>query len=153
MRLHYVGIRVRNLRRSLRFYTHVLGLRELVRGDHRPYGKGIWVGLTDPKSGVKLELNWYPPRSRYAVPFEPGEGLDHIGFFVGAVGRPTLEAEYRRLRRAGAGPTPVTPESSDGWQACVTDPDGHWIELFRWPTAAERRAEVRAKNRRGKPRA
>lgn len=152
MPLHYVGIRVRDLNRSLRFYTKVLGLKEVLRGDHRPYGKGVWVGLADPRSGVRLELNWYPPRSRYAVAFVPGEGLDHIGFHLGAVGRRRLEAEYRRLRAAGARPTPVTPASSDGWQACVKDPDGNWIEIFRGPTAAERRAEARAPRRRSRKR-
>lgn len=148
MGLHYVGIRVTNLERSLRFYTRVLGLRVKIRGDFREYGRGIWVGLTDPRTHQKLELNWYPPGSKYAPRYVPGEALDHIGFFLGRVPASALSKEYRRLRKAGAGATPVTPESTEGWGAYVTDPDGNWIELFRWPTAAETRAERAAKRTR-----
>lgn len=148
MGLHYVGIRVTNLRRSLRFYTDVLGLREKVRGDHREYGRGIWVGLEDPRTHVMLELNWYPPGSRFARRYSVGEGLDHIGFLLGRVPPRTLEREYERLLAAGARPTEITPASSEGWQACVKDPDGNWIEIFRWPTATERTAERRRRQRR-----
>ena len=143
MGLHYVGIRVTDLRRSLRFYTTVMRLREVVRGDNRRSGGGVWVGLSDRRTGAKLELNWYPRESRYAAPFKVGEALDHIGFFLGRVPRSRLETEYRRLLAAGARPTRVTPRSSDGWQACVRDPDGIWIEIFRWPTATERKRDLR----------
>jgi catechol 2,3-dioxygenase-like lactoylglutathione lyase family enzyme len=142
--LYYVGLRVTDLDRSLRFYTRVLGLVEQRRGDASERGGGIWVGLSDPRSRVRLELNWYPRGSRYASRYRPGDGLDHVGFALGAVPRRVLEAEYARLRRAGAGPTPVTPKITDGWQACVTDPDGNWIEIFRSPTPAEARAERKA---------
>lgn len=147
MQLYYVGLRVRNLRRSLHFYTEVMGLREMIRGDFRKEGKGIWVGLDDPNSHSKLELNWYPPHSKFGGRYSSGDGLDHIGFLLGRVSRRRLEQEYLRLLRNGARPTAVTPKSSDGWQACVLDPDGNWIELFRWPTAAERRMEERASRR------
>lgn len=151
VRLYYVGIRVRDLRRSLRFYKDALGLREKIRGDHRRLGKGVWVGLEDPRSKAKLELNWYPSGSRFAKPYRAGEGLDHIGFLLGRVPRETLEAEYSRLLQAGARPTDVTPESSSGWQACVLDPDGNWIELFRWPVQKRRRRpSARARPHRGR---
>ena len=141
MPLHYTGLRVTNLRRSLKFYTEVMGLREKIRGDHREFGRGIWVGLEDPISRVNLELNWYPAKSKFATRFSAGEGLDHLGFLLGRVSRKKLEAEYARLIRGGARPTRITPASSDGWQACVLDPDGNWIEIYRTPTAAELRAE------------
>jgi catechol 2,3-dioxygenase-like lactoylglutathione lyase family enzyme len=149
--LHYVGLRVTRLRRSVNFYTRVLGLRETIRGDFRKYGRGIWVGLEDRRSHQRLELNWYPPGTPFAPRFRSGEALDHVGFLLGHVGRRTLEAEYERLLAAGARPTPMTPARTDGWMACVRDPDGNWIELFRWPTAAERRAE-RLRRRRSRRR-
>lgn len=132
-----------NLRRSMRFYTRTLGLKERIRGDLRRYGRGIWIGLEDPRSHQRLELNWYPPRSPYASRFTRGEALDHVGFLLGRVSRRALEAEYARLLGAGARPTSMTPAQTEGWMACVKDPDGNWIEIFRWPTAAERRAERR----------
>jgi catechol 2,3-dioxygenase-like lactoylglutathione lyase family enzyme len=152
MGLHYVGIRVTDLDRSIRFYTRVMGLKVAVRGDHREYGRGIWVGLTDPRTHQKLELNWYPPESEFWVEYIPGEALDHVGFFLGRVPASSLRAEYDRLLRAGAKPTAITPDSTSGWQACVTDPDGNWIELFRWPTSAEARAERSTRRSAEKPR-
>lgn len=153
MPLHYVGIRVTDLRRSLAFYRRALGLRVAIRGDFRKLGRGIWVGLKDPKSGVMLELNWYPNGSKFATRFIPGESLDHIGVLLGAVGRRKLASEYDRLIRAGARPTGITPETTHGWAAYVTDPDGNWIEIFRRPTLAEVRKERRARHpRRASPR-
>jgi catechol 2,3-dioxygenase-like lactoylglutathione lyase family enzyme len=143
--LHYAGIRVTRLDRSLRFYTKTLRLREVRRGDLRGDGVGIWVLLEDPKSKQRLELNWYPKGSYFATPFRLGEGLDHLGFWLGRVPRAVLEREYKRLLRQGARPTEIPPEKTDGWVAYVTDPDGHWIEIFRWPTPAEQRAADAAK--------
>ena len=149
MELYYVGIRVRNLARSVRFYTRLLGLKVEVRGDHLDRGRGIWVGLSDPRTHQRFELNWYPRSSRFWTPYAAGAALDHIGFYMGQVRPSTLVKEYRRLRRAGAGATSITPESTEGWQACVTDPDGNWIELFRRPTADELRREAKARRSRG----
>ncbi len=145
MHLRYSGVRVTDLERSLRFYTKVLGLREVSRGDLSQYGRGTWVLLRDPASRQQLELNWYPKGSQFNVPFVIGEGLDHIGFFLGAVSEAALNRVYQRLLRQGAGPTSVTPASTEGWVGYVTDPDGNWIEIFRGETAAEkRRAKAQA---------
>jgi catechol 2,3-dioxygenase-like lactoylglutathione lyase family enzyme len=150
VRLHYVGIRVTNLQRSLRFYTQVLGSRETVRGDFRKYGRGIRVGTHDPRSKVKLDINWYPPKSKYGSRYRPGDALDHGGFDIGSATSRKLGQVYERLLRAGARLTSVTPGSTGGRMACVQDPDGNWIEVVRMPTATERRAESRLTSR--KPR-
>jgi catechol 2,3-dioxygenase-like lactoylglutathione lyase family enzyme len=139
MPLRYTGIRVTDLKKSVRFYTKALGLHEAMRGDLREYGLGIWVLLEDPETHQRLELNWYPPRSNYATKYVPGDGLDHIGFLMGRVPAARLEVEYRRLLRAGAKPTEVTPKRTQSWAFDVKDPDGNWIEVFRHPTLAEER--------------
>ena len=145
MQLRYSGVRVTDLDRSLRFYTKALGLREVSRGDLSPYGRGIWVLLQDPASRQRLELNWYPKGSQFDVPFVVGEGLDHVGFFLGRVPAAALNRTYQRLLRQGAGPTNVTPATTDGWVGYVTDPDGNWIELFRaQPTSEKRRQKAAA---------
>ncbi|HEY4705239.1 MAG TPA: VOC family protein [Thermoplasmata archaeon] len=126
MYLKYVGIRVTDLDRSVRFYTELLGLREEKRRDTREWGGGIWVMLKDETSGQRLEVNWYAPGSRHATPYVPGEGLDHLGFVVDDV-----ETTYRDLVAKGAGPTDLSPKDTDGWVAYVTDPDGNWIEIFQ----------------------
>lgn len=150
MHLRYAGVRVTDLGRSLQFYTQALGLREVSRGDLSQYGRGTWVLLQDPVSRQRLELNWYPKGSQFDVPFVAGEGLDHVGFYLGPATRATLVRTYQRLLRQGAAPTNVTPATTDGWVGYVTDPDGNWIEIFRGPTSAESRRErvARARERR-----
>jgi len=126
MYLSYCGIRVRDLDRSLKFYTELFGLREVARGDHQKYGAGIYILLRDEKSGQKLELNWYPEGSAHAVPYTPGEGLDHIAFVV-----EDLKATYDELLRKGGKPTGVDPSNTGGWLAYVKDPDENWIEIYQ----------------------
>lgn len=127
MHLKYFGIRVTDMQRSVDFYTQALGLKEIGRGDMTKYGggRGLWVLLEDNTSRQKLELNWYPPGSVYANDYVPGEGLDHIGFVTEDVA-----ATFKSLVDAGAGPTDVTPETTDGYVAYLLDPDGNWIEIF-----------------------
>jgi lactoylglutathione lyase len=130
MYMSYFGIRVTNLERSLKFYTELFGLREVERGDARgrKHGAGLYVLLKDPKSGQKLELNWYPPDSAFATPYEPGEGLDHIAFSV-----ENLSQAYNDLTKKGVQPTEVGPDATGGWIAYLKDPDGNWIELYSRP--------------------
>ena len=129
MKLSYFGIRVTDLERSLKFYTQLLGLKEVRRGEATEWGAGTWVLLKDEPSGQQLELNWYPPGSKYAVPYVPGEGLDHIAFLVDDVRK-----TFNELVAKGAAPTQVTPEETDGWTAYVKDPDGNWIEIYTHTT-------------------
>jgi lactoylglutathione lyase len=126
MYLSYCGIRVRDLERSLKFYTELFGLKEVARGDHRKYNAGLFVLLRDATSGQKLELNWYPEDSIYAIPFTPGEGLDHIAFVVD-----DLKAAYKEFLEKGVEPTEISPSSFGGWVAYVKDPDGNWIEIYQ----------------------
>jgi lactoylglutathione lyase len=125
MRVKYVGIRVMDLDRSLRFYGSLLGLREVHRGDLSAYGRGTFVHMEDPGSGQRIELNWYPEGSMFATPYTPGDGLDHIGVVVD-----DLEKTTESMLAAGARPTSVTLASSNGHQVCLLDPDGNWIELY-----------------------
>ena len=123
MGLIYTGIRVTDLDRSLRFYCEGLGLVEKSRGT-MSHG-GTFVGLEDPTTHAELELNVYPPASRFAVPYSVGEGLDHLGFEVEDA-RATIE----RLRASGA-KVAIEPwlERHRYWIGFVEDPDGIWIEI------------------------
>ena len=123
MSITYVGIRVTNLERSLRFYCKGLGLRERARGT-MSHG-GLFVGLEDPESHFQLELNLYPPGSEFAKPYVVGEGLDHLGLDV-ADARGLIE----RLRGMGARVV-LEPwlEAQRYWIGFVEDPDGIWVEI------------------------
>lgn len=122
-RFYYTGIRVRDLRRSLRFYTKVLGMKVIARGT-MPHG-GKYVHLRGPGSAQRLELNWYPRGSRFYSRYAKGEELDHLAFVVGDVRK-----AYEELRRKGA-KVAVSPKKSEGTEVYVQDPDGIWIELLR----------------------
>lgn len=124
MVLRYFGIRVSDMERSSAFYTGLLGLKK-VRGGRMRHG-GIWTLLEDPRSHQRLELNWYPDDSPYSTPYEPGDGLDHIGFKV-----KDPELTFRRLVEKGVQKA-LAPNDQNGVKGVyyVKDPDGNWIEFF-----------------------
>src|SRR6266545_7629782 len=121
-RFYYAGIRVRNLRRSVDFYTKARRMKVVNRGT-MPHG-GKYVQLVGAGSRQKLELNWYPPGSQFHSPYRKGEEMDHLAFVVDDVTK-----AYRELLRKGAMPA-VPPEESEGTEVYVKDPDGIWIELL-----------------------
>jgi catechol 2,3-dioxygenase-like lactoylglutathione lyase family enzyme len=136
MYLSYVGLRVRDLPKSVRFYTEVFGLvpvqpDELAQMDPAKPG-GIL--LRDPVSGLRLELNYYPPGSPYAVPYTPGEELDHVAFRVDDL--PKMLARLHALGYPAErmahydGPSLATPQFR---MAYLRDPDGIQLELFDVP--------------------
>jgi lactoylglutathione lyase len=123
--LSYIGMRVTDLERSLKFYKGLLGLEEVVRGDSTKYGMGVYVLLRDRKSKMKLELNWYPKGSKYASPYAAGEGLDHIAFRVD-----DFKKKYEEMIAKGASPTDFGIKKGANY-CYVKDPDGNWIELYQ----------------------
>jgi catechol 2,3-dioxygenase-like lactoylglutathione lyase family enzyme len=144
--LIYVGLRVTDLRRSLRFYSGLLGLKEIARGGGTKDWPPTWVLLRDPKSGQKLELNWYPKGHMHSVPYVPGEGLDHVGVRVvdvvemltkmrkAGVKTPKWPAQMRKGMVAAGGYRAVMWSTSTGHHiAHVLDPDGNYIELYDHP--------------------
>ncbi len=119
MPLEYTGIRVRDLARSVRFYTEGLGLRVGPTG--RMAAGGVWQELKDPASGAELELNYYPGE----VPYREGDELDHLGFRVN-----DLDGTIARLVSLGA--RVRIPPFTEGNErlAFLSDPDGVWVELY-----------------------
>jgi lactoylglutathione lyase len=139
MGLIYFGIRVTDLGRSLEFYTQGLGLEELRRG-RLPHG-GRRVLLVDRGTAQRLELNWYPKGSPYAVPYVAGEGLDHLGYSTGHA------ADLARRLVEHGGKIALTPTDPLGVRQnfYVEDPDGNWIELMGWGSTRSTRGRKSAK--------
>jgi catechol 2,3-dioxygenase-like lactoylglutathione lyase family enzyme len=79
VRFMYSGIRVRDLRRSVRFYR-ALGFRVVKKGWFSHGGR--WVHLVFPGSTHRIELNYYPPGTPFYEPFHIGTEFDHFGFYV-----------------------------------------------------------------------
>ena len=122
-KLTYTGIRVRNLEDSIAFYTRFFGMRETGRVTIAPT-QGTAAALVSEEGGPTLELNFYPEGSRFAVPYVPGESLDHLAFQV-----EDLDAFLREAKRQGI-PVPLEMKTASSRWAYVEDPNGIWIEVF-----------------------
>jgi len=122
IKLHYTGIQVRELTRSLRFYRS-LGLKVSRRGSMAHGGK--WVQMKDVSSRQRLELNWYPKGSRFYERYRNGSELDHVGFIVDDAVK-WFKLLIKRGARSAAEPFGDESETL----AFVKDPDGIWIELI-----------------------
>ncbi|MGA2626764.1 MAG: VOC family protein [Candidatus Bathyarchaeia archaeon] len=119
----YVGIRVRDLDKSIEFYTKVLGMKVTGRGKIQKT-KGETVGLQSTDDGFTLELNHYESDSQYFTGYVAGEGLDHLGFKVDNLDKALREADALGYR------TKLEMKIEDGRWAYIEDPNGIWIELF-----------------------
>lgn len=140
MFVSYVGIRVTDIDRSVRFYTDVFGMKVVAQGDFIKQGGGRYALLKDPKSGVRMELNWYPPGSKYATPFAPGEGLDHIGVKVDSVAEKTKELAAKGVEVVPIPESLATQKRSETFILHIgfmKDPDGNWIGLYDHPSGAK----------------
>lgn len=119
MGLEYTGIRVRELARSVRFYTEGLGMKPGRSGRMR--AGGVWQELHDPETSVRIELNYYPGEP----PYREGDELDHLGFRV-----PDLDDTLARLVSLGARVRIPPFEEGETRRAFLADPDGVWIEVY-----------------------
>ncbi len=123
MYFRYTGVRVRNLQRSLRFYTKVMGMKAHLEG--KMWHGGVWVELKSPNSSQRLELNYYPPGTKYYEKFRTGSEMDHLAFWVKDV-----DKRYKQLLKKGA-KRGIAPFPQGKYRfAFVKDPDGIWIELI-----------------------
>jgi catechol 2,3-dioxygenase-like lactoylglutathione lyase family enzyme len=122
-KLTYTGIRVKDLNASVKFYTNVLGMKEVGRSTI-DVAKGQVVNLVSEDGGHPLELNYYEKGSPFDTKYEAGEGLDHLAFQVEDLDKALAEAK-------GAGHPPVQEikTATSRW-AYIKDPNGIFIELF-----------------------
>jgi len=119
----YVGIRVKDLQRSIDFYTELLGMKVVDRGKIEQT-KGETVALESEKGGFILELNYYERDSPYNTEYTAGEGLDHLAFKVDDLNKALKEAQ-------SAGYQTILDVKADGSRcAYIEDPNGIWIELY-----------------------
>lgn len=119
----YTGIRVKDLEASVKFYTSVLGMKE-VEWFSQPATKGTVAILAMEGSGHQLELNHYPKGSRFDTKYELGEGLDHLGFET-----TDLDGVLAEAKRAGYPAVLELEDPVHRW-AYIQDPNGIWVEFF-----------------------
>lgn len=125
-RLLHTMLRVKDLDRSVEFYTKLLGMKELRRREV-PDGKYTlaFVGYGDEadNSVVELTYNWDQKDG-----YELGTGFGHL-----AVGLPDVYKACEDLKRAGAKITREAGPVKFGTTviAFVEDPDGYKVELVQ----------------------
>lgn len=117
-------LRVRDLDKSMDFYTRLLGMKELRRKDF-PTGKFTlaFVGYGDETNNTVVELthNW-----DQAEDYDLGDGFGHL-----ALGVRDIYATCDVLAKEGVSiPRPPGPMKHGGSViAFIEDPDGYKIEL------------------------
>jgi len=123
-RLLHTMIRVRDLAKSIDFYTRHLGMKMLRKTDY-PGGNFTlcFLGYGDEADHTVIELthNW-----DQAEPYELGTGFGHL-----AVGVPDIEGACAAMAKDGVAiPRPPGPMKHGGAViAFIEDPDGYKIEL------------------------
>jgi len=124
-RFLHTMIRVRDLEKSLDFYTRLLGMKVLRNKDY-PTGEFtlVFVGYEDENSATVIELthNW-PRKEPYAL----GEAFGHLAISVR-----DIYGACERLAKEGVKiPRPPGPMKHGGSViAFIEDPDGYKIELI-----------------------
>lgn len=125
-RLLHTMIRVRDLEKSIDFYTRMLGMRLLRKKDY-PSGEFTlaFVGYDDEETGAVIELthNWGQKE-----PYELGSGFGHL-----AIGVPDIYGTCEALAAENVRiPRPPGPMKHGGSViAFIEDPDGYKIELIQ----------------------
>jgi lactoylglutathione lyase len=117
-------LRVGDMKRSVDFYTKVLGMK-LLRTTDRPEQKYslAFVGYDDEERTAVLELTYNYGVERY----ELGNAFGHI-----ALGVPDVKGACERVRAAGGKVTREAGPVKGGTTviAFVEDPDGYKIEFI-----------------------
>ena len=124
MRILHTMLRVGDLKRSIDFYTGVLGMR-LLRTTDRPEQKYslAFVGYGDESDGAVLELTYNHGVERYDL----GTAYGHVAIEV-----PDAAAACAAVRAKGGSVTREAGPVKGGSTviAFVQDPDGYKIELI-----------------------
>ena len=125
VRLLHAMIRVRDLDKSVDFYTRLLGMK-LLRQKDFPTGKFtlafVGYGPEDRNTAIELTHNWDQEE-----PYTHGSGFGHL-----AVAAPNIYKTCERLEVEGVKiPRPPGPMKHGGAViAFIEDPDGYKIELI-----------------------
>ena len=124
-RFLHTMLRVGHIERSVKFYSDMLGMKELRRRDV-PEGKYtlVFMGYESNPEQAELELTYNYGTESYDV----GTGFGHL-----AVGLPDVAAACASIKAAGGKVTREAGPVKFGTTiiAFVEDPDGYKIELIQ----------------------
>ncbi len=116
-------VRVKDLDKSIAFYTEVLGMKEVRRLDY-PENKFTLVYLALPGDDYELELTYNYDQE---TPYDLGNGYGHF-----AIGVQDLEDTHEEYSQSGYDVTDLKG-LSDGAASFffIKDPDGYKIEIVQ----------------------
>ena len=125
MRLLHTMLRVRNLQRSIDFYTNVIGMKLLRTSENPEYKYSLaFVGSGNNPDHAELQLTYNWGTESYDM----GTAYGHI-----ALGVPDAYAACDKIKAAGGKDTREAGPVKGGSTviAFVTDPDGYKVELIQ----------------------
>ncbi len=124
MGLLYTSIRVKDMKKSVAFYTKTMGLR--VVGKRSPVPGEQIVSLEDKATKQRINLMWYAKSCKWYTPYkENGVELDHLMFEV-----KDAKAAYKRLLKGGAKKATDLWEGKERTMGLVKDPNGIWVGVM-----------------------
>ena len=124
MGLIYTSIRVRNLKKSLPFYTKSLGMKVMDKKSYIPGQTVITLLSRDTKQSMRLMH--YTKSCKLYTPYKlEGVELDHLTFRV-----PDAKKLFNKLVAAGAPVASPIWENDDVAIGYIKDPDRIWVGLI-----------------------
>ena len=123
-RILHTMLRIRDINRSVKFYTEMLGMKVLrtLEQSEENYTL-IFLGYTNEAKSTVLELTYNHGVTDYDI----GNAYGHI-----AIGVTDIQQSVASIKKCGGiftlEPTPLS--GSDETIAFLTDPDGYQVELI-----------------------
>lgn len=131
MRILHTMIRVGDLKRSIDFYTRIMGMKLLRTSENPEYQYSLaFVGYSDESESSVIELTYNWGRDKY----DHGTAFGHI-----AIGVDDVAKMCEDVRQAGGRVTREAGPVKGGKTiiAFVEDPDGYKLELIQNSQASE----------------
>jgi lactoylglutathione lyase len=131
----HVAIRVKDVERTLDFYSGKLGMREMMRLDRDGRLWLLYLRITDTQF-----LEVFPEGVGERAAERVAVGFNHMCLEV-----TNIDVALQELEAAGVPLIRDKQMGADGnWQAWIEDPDGHRIELMQMmPDSLQAKAIVR----------
>ncbi len=123
MGLFYTTIRVRNVEKSIKFYSKEMGMKITDRKSYMP-GETV-ITLTSKDTGQNLRLIHYEKNCRLYKPYEKGDEMDHLTFRV-----KNAKTLYQKLVKKGYKIAMPLWQGETVTMGYIKDPDGIWIGLI-----------------------
>ncbi len=122
MGLIYTSVRVKDLKKSVDFYTKYLGMRVVGKRSWVPGERVVMLLAKD--SGQHLNLMHFSKSCMHYTPYKTGSELDHLMFDVA-----DAKKLYVKLVANGAPVAMKLWEEKGFAMGFVKDPNGIWIGL------------------------